>query len=199
MLPGLGVAAAVLSAVVATFALASGIVVYDLTSVDPLAPPSGTLVLDPLRPGEIAARPLVLRGARAAATARRSAVPVAAATALVSPGRGAVDGPPPPANVGSSDPVSHVGGDGVAGPVQAVRPVPDRALRPAGATVQAVGALTDRLARRLRASAAALATRTEAGGDTVAAALADAGGGLREAVGGTGRALDRLLGGPPPP
>ena len=60
MLSGLGVAGAVLAAVVVTFTLASGIIAYTLTSEDPLSPSTGTLVLGSLRT-DVARAPIVLR------------------------------------------------------------------------------------------------------------------------------------------
>jgi hypothetical protein len=60
MLSGLGVAGAVLAAVVVTFTLASGIIAYTLTSEDPLSPSTGTLVLGSLRT-DVARTPIVLR------------------------------------------------------------------------------------------------------------------------------------------
>ncbi|MEA2148737.1 MAG: hypothetical protein QOD69_567, partial [Solirubrobacteraceae bacterium] len=51
VLSGLGVAGAVLAAVVVTFALASGIIAYKITTEAPLVPSTSALVLDPLRAG----------------------------------------------------------------------------------------------------------------------------------------------------
>jgi hypothetical protein len=192
ILSSVGAAGAVLAAVVVTFALASGIVAYSLTSVDPLPRPSGALVLAPLGPGVTAAKPLVLRRAPAATATRRSA-PAAGAAGPASAStrdREAVAGAPPPqggrGSGGKTGPQD--GGDGAAAPAQ---PAPDRAapqplLAPIGDTVgatgQAVAETTDSLARRL---------------DTVAAAVGTAGDLLRTTADGSGRVVGRLLGDSP--
>jgi hypothetical protein len=189
LLSSIGVAGAVLAAVVATFALASGIVAYSLTSVDPLPRPSGTLVLAPIRAGVTTAKPLVLRRAPAATTQRPSAPaagPVArvsaakpdrAALASARHGHGSRATTKPPA-----------AGDGAAAPAQpsSDRPAPQPLLAPVGdavgATGQAVSATTDSLVRRL---------------DPVAAAIGTAADVLRSTADGSGRAVGRLLGDSP--
>jgi hypothetical protein len=187
VLSGVGVAGAVLAAVVVTFALASGIVTYNLTSSDPLPRPSGTLVLAALGADVTSGKPLVLRRVRAAtatppaapavdAVARVSAKPDREAVALARHGRGSRattkpqpgDAPPAPAQP-ASDPAQ---------PQPLLAPVGDAV----GATGQAVGATTESLARRV---------------DTVAAAVGTTADVLRTTVDGSGRVVGRLLGDPP--
>src|SRR3954464_1322346 len=67
LISGIGVAGAVLAAVVATFALVSGMVAYDLTSVDQVPRSSDALVLGALRADGRSATPLVLGSTRAPA------------------------------------------------------------------------------------------------------------------------------------
>jgi hypothetical protein len=200
LLPGLGVAAAVVAAVIATSALASGIIVYSLSSEDPPARPSAALVLDPVRPDVSAAKPLVRRGAREPVTSRRSRATPAAAPAVAGSGRrdSAVEGSLSPQGITpGSDPGPRRGGDGSAAPEQTVPSAPDDKLAPDGApdaTIPVVHAATDPLARGLRATVGALGAHTEAIARTVVAALDDTGDGLRNVAGG---AVARLLGGSP--
>jgi hypothetical protein len=192
LISGIGVAGAVLAAVVVTFALVSGFVAFSLTSVDQLPRSSEALVLRPLRTGSVAAKPLVLRRAHAPAPQRRSAPPAtAAATERVAAGTRvpAVAALSPQAEHGSRPtpaPQQHAG-DGAA---PSAHPAPDRLLQPVGdavgATGQAVGATTESLARRLDTVAA-----------TAGAAVAETHDVLRTTVDRSGRVVGRLLGGQP--
>jgi hypothetical protein len=183
MLSGLGVAGAVLAAIVVTFTLASGIVAYSLTSDDPLTPASGALVLDSLalRSGELAGRPIVLRSADATASARRSSSAVAA-VAGGSGGHGVAHGSltadPVRGGAGPGD-GDDAGTDGGAEPVPVSAPPRRPGATALQDTTQAVGATTDSLARRLKVAAA----------DTRDA--------LRSTVGATTGTLARLLGSHP--
>jgi len=189
LFPGLGVAGTVVAAVIATSALASGIVAYSLSSKDPLARPSAALVLDPVRPDTIAETPPVRRGAREPATSRRSRR--AAVVAAGADRQGAVGSLPFPQGVApGSDPGPQHGGDGVAGPERTAQPVPDRAPEP-------VHRRTGSLAGGLRATAGVLGTDTEAIASTVVVALDDTGDALRNVAGGAGTAVARLLVRPP--
>jgi hypothetical protein len=185
VLSSVGVAGAVLAAVVVTFALASGIVTYNLTSVDPLPRPSGTLVLAPIAAGVTSAKPLVLRRTRAAAAKRPAAGAVAVSAAT--PRRDVVAS----RRHGRGSPATtkpQAAGENPAAPAQpaADRATPEPLLAPVGdavgATGQAVGATTDSLARRL---------------DTVAAAVGGTADVLRTTADGSGRLVGRLLGDSP--
>jgi hypothetical protein len=189
VLSSIGAAGAVLAAVVVTFALTSGIVAYDLTSVDRPPRPSATLVLAPIGAAVTTAEPLVMRRARTA-TATRPSAPAVGAVAPVStttPGRepfaSGRRGRSSPATTNARD-----SGDGPAVPTQQASDgaTPQPLLAPVGdavgATGEAVGATTDSLARRL---------------DTVAAAVGTAGDVLRTTADGSGRVVGRLLGNSP--
>ena len=188
VLSSVGVAGAVLAAVVVTFALARGRVTDNLTSVDPLARSSGTLVLAPIAAGVTSAKPLVLRRARAAA-AKRPAAPAAGAVAVsaATPGRDIVaSGRHGRGSRATTKP--QAAGANPAAPAQpaADRATPEPLLAPlgdaVGATGQAVGSTTDSLARRL---------------DTVAAAVGGTADVLRTTADGSGRLVGRLLGDSP--
>jgi hypothetical protein len=172
LISGLGVAGAVLAAIVVAFAVASGIVAYSLTSLDPLPRSSGALVLAPLRVGVIAPKPLVLRpaayrpvsapaGAETAAVV--ATVRVRTVTTELTPHTGRLP-------VTAADPQ---GGGDADRPAPSAQPAPDRLLKPVGdaigATGHAVGATTESLA--------AITTTAGAHTDPVArtvAAVADA-------------------------
>lgn len=174
VLSGLGVAGAVLAAVVVTFALASGIIAYSLTSAEPLAASSSALVLDPLRVGERAAAPLVLRRAPASAdgvSARAAAAPPApngGAAGSLSPATGGVTPTAGPPDAGS-------GATGA--PSATAQPTPGvLPRRPVGEaledTTQAVAATTDSLTLRLDATGDATRELVHTAADRTAAALA---------------------------
>jgi hypothetical protein len=193
LISGIGVAAAVLAAVVVTFALVSGFVAFSLTSVDQLPRSSDALVLSPLRTKSVAVRPLVLRRAHAPTAQRRSAPPAAAAAAA--PG---ATGTRKPAVVALSPQAVHGSGPKPApqrhagdGAAPSVHPAPDRLLQPVGdaigATGQAVGATTESLARRIDTVAA-----------TAGATVAETRELLRTTVDRSGRVVGRPLGAPPP-
>jgi hypothetical protein len=172
LLSGLGVAGAVLAAVVVTFALASGIIAYSLTSEEPLVASSTALVLDPLRTSDRSDTPLVLRRARAASTgvsARAASAPDrGGAAGAMSPARGrmAVSGGSGDAAAGASD-----GPTATAEPTPAILP-----RKPVGQalhdTTHAVTATTDTLARRLDATGDATRQLVHAAAERTAAALA---------------------------
>ena len=180
-----GVAGAVLASVVVTFALASSLVAYNLTSVDPVPRPSRPLVLAPVGARVTTAKPLVLRPARAT-TAQQAAAP-AAVVRPVAVAKPAGDG----AAVAlrrrgtRATPKPQDAGDTTIAPAKPASdpPAPQPLLSPVGETVgatgQAVGATTDALGRRL---------------DTVTAAAGDA---LRTTADRSGRVVGRLLGGSP--
>lgn len=197
LISGLGVAGAVLAAVVVAFAAASGIVAYSLTSVDPLPRADSALVLDPLRTDAPVAKSLVLRPApttrrRAVASAgvARSGVAGARAQRTVddelspSAGRRSPAGSvPQPGGGGSTDrPAAPADAD-------AAQPAPDPLLQPVGdaigATGEAVGATTDSLARRLDTVTATVGAVTDATADT-----------LRTTADRSGKVVGRLLGTP---
>jgi hypothetical protein len=191
LVSGVGVAGAVLAAVIVTFTLVSGIVAYNLTSVDSLPRTSDTLVLESLRTDAAAAEPLVLRRARVPAAQRRSAPAAAApAPARTSTRRPAVAVVAPQVGGGSAattQPPQHPA-EGAA--VPPARPAPDRVLEPVGhalgATGQAVGATTQSLARRIDAVTA-----------TAGAAVAATRDVLSTTADRSGRLVGRLLDGPP--
>ncbi len=177
MLSGLGVAGSVLAAVVVTFALASGIVAYRLTSDDPLARASGTLVLGPQRTDAITRSPLVLR--KAVATSPRGRDTAAGAA---TPGGGAA-GSLTSAGTGRVDASPQGGGEAAKTPSQSAAPTGVGARTPVGHTLdttsQAVSATTESLARRLHDVTGQLAEPT------------------KPVVTGTHDALTRLLRRPP--
>jgi hypothetical protein len=194
LLSGIGVAGAVLAAVVLTFTLVSGFVAFSLTSVDQLPRSSDALVLGPLRTDSVEAKPLVLRRAHAPAAQRHSTRPAASAASAA------------PAAVGTREPavvaLSPQGGRGSAakpeaqqhagdGAAPSAQPAPDRLLQPLGdaigATGQAVGATTESLTRRIDTVAA-----------NAAVAVAETRDLLRTTVDRSGRVVGRLLGGSPP-
>ena len=192
LISGLGVAAAVLAAVVVAFAVASGIVAYSLTSVDPLPRADGALVLAPLRTNARVATPLVLRPATA--TRRRAVASAGTARSGVAGARAheTADGGPSPRagrrSLADAAP-QHGGGsaDRPAAPAPAAQPAPDPLLQPVGdaigTTGEAVGATTDSLARRLDP------VTTTVGAVTDATTHA-----LRMAADRSGTAVGRLLG-----
>ena len=174
VLSGLGVAGAVLAAVVVTFALASGIIAYSLTSPEPLVASSTVLVLDPLRTTDRGATPLVLRRAPASgASARTAAAPAQAnrggAAGTLSPARGRVS---VSAGAGPQD----SGGGASTAPSVTAQPTPGIQRKPVGAaledTTDAVGATTDSLTRRLDATGDATRELVRTAADRTAAALA---------------------------
>ncbi|MEA2155214.1 MAG: hypothetical protein QOE11_1354 [Solirubrobacteraceae bacterium] len=189
-LSGLGVAGAVLAAVVVTFTLASGIVAYSLTSDDPLTPSSGALVLTSSGSGELARSPLVLRSVARPATRTRTSSSSAAQVA--GGARGALSG-------SVSGQVSSGGGGGGQGDgdTQGVSSQPARPpaggdqRKPVGSalgqTTPAVGTPTGTLARRLSAVTGDLRTRATP-------LVQDTGDLLRNVVGGSTGAVSRLLG-----
>lgn len=194
-LSGLGVAGAVLAAVVVTFALASGIVAYSLTSPDPIVTPTAQLVLDPSRPGKAADAPLVLDAAPAAQARERSSAVAAAAAGTARRG------------VASNSLTTGGGGRGAGttqDPVDAdgapltgsVADTTERAREPVGdaigTTGETVGATTSSLSRRLRETTGQVGARTER-------VVADTGDVLESVVGNTGSAVGRLLGDPQTP
>ncbi len=162
VLSGLGIAGAVLAAVVVTFALASGIIAYSLTAAEPLVSSSAALVLDPVSATGLTRAPLVLRRSRGASASRAStaaALPPGRGTGAsgsLTPARGGgVDVQTPSATQGSSK-----GGD------QPTQPVAAGGRRPVGTaiddTAQAVGATTGSLGRGLQAATEELKTGTHA-------------------------------------
>ncbi len=189
LLSGLGVAGAVLAAVVVTFTLASGIVAYNLTSADPIVTSSHAIVLDPLRAADGVAAPLVLRGAGDAGARTGSSGAVAG-------------GSPRDANATAGGQVkgslSSTGAEGAgvragdSADAAGAQPTPGAARRPVVGkalddTSQAVGVTADSLARRLEVVTGTLGSHAEQLG-------VNAGTALREVVGtGTG-ALAHLLG-----
>jgi hypothetical protein len=197
LISGIGVAGAVLAAVIATFALVSGIVAYDLTSVDQLPRSSDALVLGALRADSRSAKPLVL-GRTHAPAAQRGPAPAgpAAAPALARAGSRApaVTALSPQGERGSdpeTEPQQHAGDGGSGGAPPSVHRAPDRPLEPVGdaigATGEAVGATTESLARRIDAVAVTAGAAVAATRDVV-----------RTTVDRTGRVVGRLLGGSPP-
>jgi len=186
MLSGLGVAGAVLAAVVVTYALASGIISYSLTAEEPLVPSSAALVLGPASATRLPRGPLVLprsaRAARARSAARAAGTAAAGrsggASGSLSASRGGrVLGIQTPGGTQGSS----TGGNPTTQPVAGIgsRPVGE-AL---GDTTQAVGATTGSLGRGLRGATEELKTTTHELVDTVA--------------GRTAAALLRLLGNHP--
>jgi hypothetical protein len=194
MLSGLGVAGAVLAAVVVTFTLASGIIAYTLTSDDPLTPATGALVFDSLRGSDLTAKPIVLRGAGAgaASTPSRSSAAASAAGAPGYGGRGA-RATLSQKTRGRGPGSGAQGGAGGAGTTeQSANPGdlggPRKPVGKAlGDTTQAVGATTVSLARRLREITGAVRTAAKP-------IAQDSGDALRSTVGATTGALARLLG-----
>jgi hypothetical protein len=197
LISGVGVAGAVLAAVVATFALVSGIVAYNVTSVDQLPRSSDALVLGALRADSESATPLVLGRPHAPATQRRPAPaapdarPALARAGTRAPAVTALSPPGERASDPKSEPQQHAGdGDGGGAP-PSVQPAPDRPLEPVGdaigATGEAVGATTESLTRRIDTVAV-----------TAGAAVAATRDVLRTTADRTGRAVGGLLGGSPP-
>jgi hypothetical protein len=195
MLSGLGVAGAVLAAIVLTFTLASGIVAYSLTSSDPLTPSSNALVLDS-RTAKLATKPLVLHRADATATGARKRSTALAAAAAGGAGQGVARGSLTADRArGGSNPGAPNSGGEASTPDTAGQPGAVSApKKPVGAklndTTQAVGASTDSLARHLRAVTAELAARTQ----PLADGTRDS---VRNTVGTTTGTLARLLGSHP--
>jgi hypothetical protein len=198
LISGIGAAASVLAAVVAAFAVASGIVAYSLTSVDPLPRLSGALVLDPVRTGVIAAKPLVLRPtahphAAAPAGARR-----AAAVATVPVRDIAADDPSFHPGRPSVTPTQPQGGGEAERPAPSAQPAPARLPEPVGgavgATGHAVGATTDSLAT----ITTAVAAHTEPIAGAAAAVVNATAQALRATVDRSGKLVGRLLGNPSP-
>jgi hypothetical protein len=192
VISGLGVAGAVLAAVVVTFTVASGIVAYSLTSEDPLVTRSGhTLVLDPLRSAKLDDAPLVLRPAAATSPARRRSLYASQAPGAATL-RGAADGALSSTRGGGRAALgTQLGAGGsstplpVAGQIgQALRKPVGQAL---GETTHAVGAKTGTLGRQIKATTVALKAGTEA-------VVQDAGVAVGSAVDRTGTVVQRLLG-----
>jgi hypothetical protein len=191
MISGLGVAGAVLAAVVLTFTVASGIVAYSLTSEDPLVTTHGdTLVLDPLR-SDVPAPPLVLRRVAAATPghARSTYAPQRTRDATL---RGAADGALSSTRGGGRSALgSQAGTGGTSMPVPAAAQIGHGPRKPVGQalgdTTHAVGAKTGSLGRQIEATTIKLQTRTEAVAQDAALALGSA-------VGRTGTAVQRALG-----
>ncbi len=188
---GLGVAGAVLAAVVVTFATASGFVAYSLTSEDPIAPQSAELVLDSGSPARLDSTPLVLRAAATDRTRRAAAAgarAVAATTSVARAGRGSVDGSR--TSDAGSGPATGGQDDGAAATTNTPGATPGRVLEPVdgalGATTDAVDATTSSLTRGLRTAAQRLRTDTKR-------AVADTGDVLQNVAGGPGQALSRRL------
>jgi hypothetical protein len=194
---GFGVAGSVLAAVVVAFTVASGMVAYSLTSVDPLPRSSGALVLDPLRTSVIAAKPLVLRPARPTAHRRASAAAARRAPVATVPVRDTVAGAlslhPGPRSVAADDPQ---GGGDANRPAPSAQPAPERLLKPVGdaieATGQAVGATTDSLAK----VTTAVVAHTEPVASAVGAVADASVQALRATVDRSGKVVGRLLGDP---
>jgi hypothetical protein len=185
VLPGLGVAGAVLAAVVVTFALASGIIAYRITSEKPLVPAPRALVLDPLRTGERTAQPLVLR--RTGETAAGARTPVRGGAAPVASTSGSADASfSAPRGGLASATAPQAGGLGTSGGAETAPSGGGGGRRPVGAvleqTTQAVGATTGSLGRRLDGITGELDTHARARVSTV----------LRR----TAAVVERLLGGP---
>jgi hypothetical protein len=202
LISGLGVAGAVLAAVVMAFAVASGFVAYNLTSVDPLPRSSGALVLDPLRTGAVAAKPLVLRPAPTPAARRRAAANARAARSGVASARvrdTVADGLSPRAGRRASAGAEPQRAGDAERPAAPAQPAPDHLLQPVGdavgATGQAVGATTDSLANRLDTVTAAVGARTEPAATTVGAVADATTDALRTTVDRSGKVVGRLLGG----
>jgi hypothetical protein len=205
LISGLGVAGGVLAAVVMAFAVASGFVAYSLTSVDPLPRSSGALVLDPLRTGAVAAKPLVLRPAPAVTPRRRAAANAGAARSGVASARvrhTVADGLSPRAGrrtIAGAEP--QRAGDDAGRPAAPSQPAPDHPLQPVGgaigATGQAVGATADSLANRLDTVTAAVGARTEPVATAVGAVADATTEALRTTVDRSGKVVGRLLGGTP--
>ncbi|HUR85397.1 MAG TPA: hypothetical protein VMY78_08625 [Solirubrobacteraceae bacterium] len=191
---GLGVAGAVLAAVVVTFAAASGFVAYSLTSEDPIAPQSAELVLDTGSLARMDSTPLVLRAAATDRTRRPAAAgtrAVAASTSVARAGRGTVDGSRTSGAGTGRGPGAGGQDDGGSATTNTPGATPARVLEPVsdalGATTGAVDATTSSLTRRLRAAAERL--RTDTG-----RAVGDTGDILQNVADGPGQALSHLLG-----
>jgi hypothetical protein len=186
VLSGLGVAGAVLAAVVVTFALASGIIAYRITTEAPLVPSTSALVLDPLRAGARTAEPLVLRRTGQTAAGTRTLVRGGAVTGAST--RGSANASLTTARGGlATDIAPQAGGLGTSGGS-------DETAQPGGGgrgsvgavleqTTQVVGATTGSVGRRLQGITGELDTRTREHVSTV----------LRR----TAAAVARLLAGPP--
>jgi hypothetical protein len=183
VLSGLGVAGAVLAAVVVTFALASGIISYSLTAQEPLVPSSAALVLDPVSATALTRAPLVLPRSRGAATGRISA----RAAGVPAGARGAgASGSLAPSRAGRILGIQTPGGTqgSTTAGNPAAQPGTGTGRRPVGAalgdTTEAVGATTGSLGRGLHATAVQLKTGTHEI--------------VRTAVGRVGAALAKLVG-----
>jgi hypothetical protein len=201
LVSGVGVAGAVLAAVVLAFAVASGFVAYNLTSVDPLPRTSSALVLDSLRTGDAAAKPLVLRRAPGPTAHRGAAAKPGAARSGVASARvhGTVadDLSARPGRRFVADAEPQRAGDDAGRSAAPAQPAPDRLLQPVGdaigATGQAVGATTDSLAARLDTVTAAAGARTAPVATTVGAVADATTDALRTTVDRSGEAVGRLL------
>jgi hypothetical protein len=173
LISGFGVAGSVLAAVVVAFAVASSIVAFSITSVEPLQRSSGALVLHPLRTAVVAAKPLVLRPARPTAH-RRGAAAAGAGTGAVASVRvrdivaGELSLHPGRRPLPVDDPQAGGHADR---PVPSAQPAPDRLLKPVGDVVGATGdvvaATTDALAK----VTTAVGGRTEPVASTVKAVV----------------------------
>jgi hypothetical protein len=177
VLSGLGVAGAVLAAVVVTFTVASGLVAYSLTSDDPLAASSDALVLDQSRTAIAAARPLVLQATESRAARGRSsatAVAVAGAAANARGAAGSLSATHGGGRAGAADTVDSTQATAT-GPGGQPAPPGEASRTPVGGalddTTQAVGATTASLARRLEDVTATIETHTQPIVDLTRAAL----------------------------
>jgi hypothetical protein len=189
-LSGLGMAGAVLAAVVLAFTVASGIIAYSLTSEDPVAgSSSAALVLD-LRAADAGDAPLVLHARTAARrTGERAAAPTERARAASAADvRGAADGAlsassgTQSSGAGAPNGASSVPSDAAAEAPAGKLPV-GKAL---GQTTQAVSATTDTVGRRLQGV-------TDNVTDGLAPATQQTGALLQAIAQRTSAALDRLL------
>jgi hypothetical protein len=182
VLSGLGVAGAVLAAVVVTFALASGIIAFRVTTEEPLVSPSSALVLDPLRTGDLAAKPLVLRRAVRTAAGRRTAARGAAAPGASTRG-GADASLSAPVGGLASAPGSQADDLGASsGPAETAQPGASAGASGGGSTLEvttrALGATTGSLGRRLQGITGEVDTRSREGVNTILRRTAEAVAGL---------------------
>jgi hypothetical protein len=188
-LSGLGMAGAVLAAVVLAFTVASGIIAYSLTSEDPVAgSSSAALVLD-LRAADTGDAPLVLHARQAARnTGDRAAASTQRARAAAADVRGAADGAlSASSGTQSSGAGAPNGASSVPSDVTAEAPTGKLPVGKAlGQTTQAVGATTDTVGRRLQ-------DVTDNVTDGLAPATQQTGALLQAIAQRTSAALDRLL------
>ena len=171
VLSSLGMAGAVLASVVVTFAVASGLIAYNLTSSDPIpVSSSAALVLD-LRAADSGDAPLVLSARHTSRAHDQRAATALRKSAAAADVRGLADG----SLSASSRSRGASGGAGNTGsgddPAPSPRPEPVR--RPVGKalgdTTQAVGATTGSLGRRLETVTDALGPVVQQTGELVQA------------------------------